>query len=555
MAAPDWLAMPTLAPTVERHRLAHRRNDRLGQRREVPAGGAGGEEDEFVAAVAGDEIAGAFQFRKDPRGMHEHLVAGEVPERVVDLLEAVEIDMQHCKPAAGLACLGGGFFDRGIEVAAVRQARQMVVQRRVFDAGSGRFQLRIVGLGEVPGELQFLLQLHVIRHVPVRADQVRNAGRVDIGRGAPTDMADLPVAADDAEFVGEVVIAENAVIDLGGRLAPVFRVQGALPGQAVRRFRKAVHLDHAVVPAHLAGAQVHVEDADARNVERQFQPAGHLCEPFLGFLALRDVGVGAGNAAGLAIGGIFDDRAAALDPHPAPVAMPLAIAEDVEGSFAVFLPGDLLENVDPVVGMDGLNPGFQGGLDGVVRLQAANGAPLAGVEKIAAGEIVVPDALAGGFQGVVPAALPLGKFERIALALVDVDGLYDQRGRRLVFRDGKGRWGDEGGEHPEFFAVRPLQPDFPGGLFRDMRTHGEGEHRAVVRRDAGLEGRQMREAGDAERLEQCGIGVDDAPGRIKGCVTESGACEKLAIKRLALRFSHSNGGRTGRFGHETRRLQ
>ena len=42
--------------------------------------------------------------------------------------------------------------------------------------------------------------------------------------------------------------------------------------------------------------------------------------------------------------------------------------------------------------------------------------------------------------------------------------------------------------------------------------------------------------------------------RIERGETKAGARKKPAIKRLSFRFSHGNGGRTGRFGHETQRL-
>ena len=51
--------------------------------------------DELVAADAGDEVAFADIGLQHAGGMHQHGVAGRVAERVVDLLEAVEIDMQQ----------------------------------------------------------------------------------------------------------------------------------------------------------------------------------------------------------------------------------------------------------------------------------------------------------------------------------------------------------------------------------------------------------------------------------------------------------------------------
>jgi hypothetical protein len=68
-------------------------------------------------------------------------------------LEAVEIDMQHREPAAVLLRFLCSLSDGGVEIAAVRQARQMVVQSGIFDARPGGFQLVVAGFGKVFGAL------------------------------------------------------------------------------------------------------------------------------------------------------------------------------------------------------------------------------------------------------------------------------------------------------------------------------------------------------------------------------------------------------------------
>ena len=57
-------------------------------------------DDELVAAGAGDEVAGTQMAADRLRGVNEHRVAGRMAERVVDLLEAVEVDLQQRHPAA-----------------------------------------------------------------------------------------------------------------------------------------------------------------------------------------------------------------------------------------------------------------------------------------------------------------------------------------------------------------------------------------------------------------------------------------------------------------------
>jgi hypothetical protein len=341
-------------------------------------------------------------------------------------------------------------------------------------------------------------------------------------------MADLAIAADDAELVDEILAAEDTVGDRHRGLAAIVRMKRALPGLRIRLSFKAVNADHAVVPAHVGGLEIDLENADARYIEGKFQPTGHLCEPFFRLLVLGDVRVRASDTAWLAVRAVLDDRTAALDPDPVSVSVAFAVAEDVEGCFAAFLLGDFGKHMRPVVRMHGQDPGVERGVDRIIRPQAADGAPLAGVEEVAAREIMVPDALAGGFQRVIPAALPFRQFECIVLAFVDIDRLDDHgRAQRLA---GKGGRLDEGGEHPEFAAIRPQQADFQGAcsarcgrIAKAMAGRSLGETQSVKA------GRSAKDATPNARS-RLGIRIDDAAVRIERCKTEAGARKKLAIK-------------------------
>ena len=59
---------------------------------------AGQQHRELVAAEAGHRVTGAQHPAQPDRDLHQHRVAGGVPERVVHLLEAVEVDQQHADP-------------------------------------------------------------------------------------------------------------------------------------------------------------------------------------------------------------------------------------------------------------------------------------------------------------------------------------------------------------------------------------------------------------------------------------------------------------------------
>ena len=52
-------------------------------------------DDELVAAKAAHRVAGAHGIRKAPRDRAQQPVADVVAERIVDVLEAVQVDEQH----------------------------------------------------------------------------------------------------------------------------------------------------------------------------------------------------------------------------------------------------------------------------------------------------------------------------------------------------------------------------------------------------------------------------------------------------------------------------
>ena len=63
--------------------------------------------DELVATEASDEVSRADVLGESATDLGEHTVAGEMPLRVVDRLEAVEVDEQHRN---GFVPVGGGEF-------------------------------------------------------------------------------------------------------------------------------------------------------------------------------------------------------------------------------------------------------------------------------------------------------------------------------------------------------------------------------------------------------------------------------------------------------------
>jgi hypothetical protein len=130
----------------ERHRLLHRRHDAVeaaGQR--LFAGGAAHDEGEFVAAHAADRRAAADRAGQPAADHHQQLVAGVVAERIVDRLEAVEVDEHEGSRAARPLRQHG--IDPRHHHGAVGEAGQRILLGLPADGLLGRLQLGDVGAG------------------------------------------------------------------------------------------------------------------------------------------------------------------------------------------------------------------------------------------------------------------------------------------------------------------------------------------------------------------------------------------------------------------------
>ena len=113
---------------VEIDRLVDARQNAPGDHIDVLAGaGARQDHDELVAAEPHAEVGGAAGVAHALRGDDQHIVAGGVAERVVDLLEAVEIELQHGEPLAAPVRALDQRVEMVGEEGAVVQARQPVM--------------------------------------------------------------------------------------------------------------------------------------------------------------------------------------------------------------------------------------------------------------------------------------------------------------------------------------------------------------------------------------------------------------------------------------------
>ena len=109
--------------------------------REAISGGFGGvavrqHDHEFVAAEPSQHVA-RLDLRAQALGkLHQQFVAGRMPERIVDVLEIVDIEERQRHVFAGGAGLGC-FRDQVAQARAVGQARQHVVIGQPRDLGAG----------------------------------------------------------------------------------------------------------------------------------------------------------------------------------------------------------------------------------------------------------------------------------------------------------------------------------------------------------------------------------------------------------------------------------
>src|SRR6185437_8635411 len=88
---------------------------------------ADGDDGEFIAAEPGDEIVAAQDAAQPLRHVEDELVADRVAERVVDVLEVVEIDVEHRGRWTAAAHFGDHGFQPLAEIDAVRQAAERIV--------------------------------------------------------------------------------------------------------------------------------------------------------------------------------------------------------------------------------------------------------------------------------------------------------------------------------------------------------------------------------------------------------------------------------------------
>ena len=132
-------------PWKQNSQLAIMSTSRVGGFVRAVLVGALEQDAELVAAEARDAIALADASRQHLRDLDQGLVAGLVAERVVDHLQAVDVDEQHGGAVVVAADAVDRRFELAQEAAAVRKVDQDVLMGKLVEQLDALVQLRDLG--------------------------------------------------------------------------------------------------------------------------------------------------------------------------------------------------------------------------------------------------------------------------------------------------------------------------------------------------------------------------------------------------------------------------
>src|SRR6202789_3292218 len=142
------------------------------------------EHHKLVSSQARDGVALPHAEPKALCNILEQLISGSMPQRIIDLLETIEIEKRHRETAAISMCLADALVQQLAEHAAVRQTRETIVVGEVFGP------LCVF-------ELDLALTKTALSQLPTHAPQQRRQhdDRQASGAGAPPVGARLTLGA------------------------------------------------------------------------------------------------------------------------------------------------------------------------------------------------------------------------------------------------------------------------------------------------------------------------------------------------------------------------
>ena len=383
---------------------------------------------EFVATDAGHGIAIADVVAQAAAGRLEHAVAGGMAHRIVDVLEAIEIEEQHGDLASAAARADHGMAEPLGKQGAVGQAGQGVVVGQV-----AQLLLGALALGDIGQHAD------VMRALALR---VAHLGALQPAQEFLAVLAALPQLA-APEALAHDRIAQVLVV-LGGMLCAVEQGHGT-PDDLV------------FLPAGDAGeGRVHRNELEVEIADRD--RLAHAADHFLddaalalGFARCGDVARGAANAQRSALLVALDDLAARQHPDPFVLADAHALLGFEQGHLVADVVVETLGDGALVVRVHVFAHPVVDRVDFLAL--AGLGARRAEADQHAGVHVEIPEFVAGSPQGQAQALLAVGQLTLVlalGLALAPhrpADCQSDQQGGARI-------------GHPHRPRVPPGRPDF-----------------------------------------------------------------------------------------------
>jgi hypothetical protein len=164
--------------------------------------------------------------------MLEDGIATGVAEPIVDLLEAINIDMTDGRGVFGSCWQSRKCVVKGTPVF---QPREMIVLGSIFG-----FSSTLVGCLSL--RRQLLISLDIFGNVPLGSDEAGFAFAINEVLGARADMSDFPIGANDTKLRRIVTFIGNGIIENCACAETVLRMNAFKPDDVVFALLDAVHV-------------------------------------------------------------------------------------------------------------------------------------------------------------------------------------------------------------------------------------------------------------------------------------------------------------------------
>lgn len=234
---------------------------------------------ELVASDARKPLVVKTQTFQHTGHVNDCGITRPMAERIVDLLEAGEVDMQD--GVSGTRTVRGcrEAIQPAQESVPVRKARKLVLQGATLDLAPGALQRLVPGFRQRAGLFEALLQHDVFRHIPIGAEQPVVAFTVAERYRAGVEVANLAIRPDDPERIEEGFPGGDSRIDRRPGSIAVFGMEGLFEQIAlifVGPVAVAEDLHEDGIARDTACLQIRIEHADLGNIECEPQAPGNV---------------------------------------------------------------------------------------------------------------------------------------------------------------------------------------------------------------------------------------------------------------------------------------